>query len=290
MSGQLNQFRESEALDTYCKKWDLSEPAILASTFTSEVYRVKFNGHRAVLKIFNEKGIKFESRGAIVLRCFDGKGAVRLLNADSDAHLLEHADGKPLKELVARGSDDEATAVISEVLNKLHSYAGPIPEGLISMERNFRSLFQKIKTAPSDSIYAVGAHLAQRLVETEQEVRVLHGDIHHENILESSDRGWVAIDPQCLVGERTYDIANAFYNPNGFLNMVESTDTIERRCAIYSKQMNLDRQRILEYAFAYGCLSACWCLEDGQSAENTLRIARSIQSILKINCKSLNPI
>ena len=271
---------EDVGLNEYCLRWKLSEPVLLASTFTSKVHRVNLNGHNVVLKIFNEKGRQFELGGATVLRCFDGNGAVRLLNADEGAHLLEYVDGKPLKDLVGCGDDDEATEIVCNVVNKLHSYDGPIPPGLISMERNFRSLLYKVQTEPKDSIYVDGARLAKRLIESEQEVCVLHGDIHHENILESSERGWLAIDPQCLAGERTYDIANAFYNPNGFLSVVGSTETIERRCAIYAKRLYLDRRRVLEFAFAYGCLSAAWCIEDGQSAESTLQIARNIQCVL----------
>lgn len=254
---------------------------MIASTFTSDVFKVRFQKSFAVLKILKEKGMQFETKGAIVLRCFDGNGAVRLLNADEGAHLLEFADGEQLKSLVAKNEDDCATEVVAEVASRLHSYSGSIPDDLINMERNFRSLFQKVKNGPLDSIYVEGANLAERLIKTEQEVRVLHGDIHHENILNSSTRGWLAIDPQCLAGERTYDLSNTFFNLNGFLSMAEAHETIDRRSSIFSRRLKIDKKRILKYAFAYGCLSACWCLEDGQEEESTLRIARSVRQFLK---------
>ena len=109
---------------------------------------------------------------------------------------------------------------------------------------------------------------------------MLHGDIHHENILKSSIRGWLAIDPQCLSGELTNATANTFFNPNGFLDMAESKFTIEQRSEIFSECLNIDKKRILEFAFAYECLSAAWCIEDGQEAESTLRIAYRIRDIL----------
>lgn len=56
------------SFDVYRVKWKLSEPTLLASTFTDEVYRVKFNGHDAVLKVFNQRGKQFESTGSTVLR------------------------------------------------------------------------------------------------------------------------------------------------------------------------------------------------------------------------------
>jgi hypothetical protein len=46
-----------------------------------------------------------------------------------------------------------------------------------------------------------------------RDVVVLHGDMHHENILKFSSRGWLAIDPKGLVGERGFDYANIFCKP-----------------------------------------------------------------------------
>jgi Aminoglycoside/hydroxyurea antibiotic resistance kinase len=40
------------------------------------------------------------------------------------------------------------------------------------------------------------------LAATQRDVAVLHGDMHHENVLKFSSRGWPAIDPKGLVGER----------------------------------------------------------------------------------------
>ena len=87
-------------LSSYLKKWCLAEPENIAQTFTCDVYKVKFNNDTAVLKILNDKGKKFESHGAAVLRCFNGNGAVRLINSDAGAHLMEFIDGPMLKSLV----------------------------------------------------------------------------------------------------------------------------------------------------------------------------------------------
>ena len=42
---------------------------------------------------------------------------------------------------------------------------------------------------------------------------MLHGDIHHENILDFGPRGWLAIDPKRLHGERGFDFANILRDP-----------------------------------------------------------------------------
>lgn len=266
-----------QALQIYCEKWGLENPIHLATTFTSGVYKVKHEGESAVLKILNEKGRKFESKGAAVLRCFDGNGAVRLLNADEGAHLLEFIDGPSLKTLVEQGNDDLATEVLCDVIAKIHSYSGPCPHELISMERNFRSLFERAGMENENPIYKRGADAARELIASARDLRVLHGDIHHENVLQHSTRGWLVIDPQCLWGERTYDLANAFYNPNGFASLAATPERIVRLAERFSQRLQIERHRVLQYAFAYGCLSASWCIEDGQSSDETLKIAREIE-------------
>lgn len=94
------------------------------------------------------------------------------------------------------------------------------------MERNFSVLFEKIANENQDSIYKRGARIARELIDSARDLRVLHGDIHHENIFKHSTRGWIVIDPQCLFGERAYDLANVFYNPNGFADLASNPERI----------------------------------------------------------------
>lgn len=45
-------------------------------------------------------------------------------------------------------------------------------------------------------------------------VAALHGNLHHDNALNFRARGWLALDPKQLVGERGVDFANIFTNPD----------------------------------------------------------------------------
>ena len=79
----------------------------------------------------------------------------------------------------------------------------------------FRGLFRRPRrTAPPASpvLYVEAAAIAQRLLANPREVRPLHGDLHHENIMHGP-RGWLAIDPVGLLGDPGFDAANLFYNP-----------------------------------------------------------------------------
>jgi streptomycin 6-kinase len=50
---------------------------------------------------------------------------------------------------------------------------------------------------------------------------------------------------------------------------------------ILSRALNLDPSRLLDFAFAYGCLSAAWHGEDGNEKDEAreLAIASAIRSV-----------
>ena len=85
----------------------------------------------------------------------------------------------------------------------------------MTLERWFGALFHKAaadRDAGIESIYVRSASRAAQLLADQQDVRVLHGDIHHRNIRKSS-RGWLSFDPKGVVGERAYECANTLCNP-----------------------------------------------------------------------------
>ena len=149
-----------------------------------------------------------------------------------------------------------------------------------SIERCFASLFDFAGRASADPLYFDAARVARSLLNSPRDVRLLHGDMHHENILRSASRGWVAIDPQFLIGESAYDVANALYNPEGLPDITESPERLEVRVRILSQELQLDPERVLAFGFAHGGLSAAWRLEDGQDPEPRLRVARMLRQRL----------
>ncbi|MEP6776438.1 MAG: aminoglycoside phosphotransferase family protein, partial [Chloroflexota bacterium] len=207
---------DSKDLNYYMVEWNLSNPQLLTRTFTSSIYTLTHENETVVLKLFSPSETK-EQSGALALRYFDGRGAVRLLRYDEGAQLLEYAAGDELVTLVKRGEDENATRIIAQVITQLHSVPQELPrDGFVELYSWFGELFNKAaadRQAGSESIYVRGAAVAERLLTDQREVRVLHGDIHHYNIRQSS-RGWLAFDPKgFLVGERTYDCANTLCNP-----------------------------------------------------------------------------
>jgi len=252
---------DNKKLYHYLATWNLSNPQFLAQTMTSHIYTVTYETETVILKLLSPSETD-EQRGAVALRYFDGRGAVRLLRYDEGAHLMEYAAGDELVTLVERGEDENATRIIAHVIQQLHSVPQNIPhDGLFLLERWFEALFNKAasdRQAGIDSIYVRSASLARRLLVDQREVRVLHGDIHHRNIRKTS-RGWLTFDPKGLIGERTYDCANTLCNPE-MPELVHNETRLLTNAAILADTLALDLSRVLAFTYAYACLNASWWL------------------------------
>ena len=250
---------DKNKLNYYLSAWNLSNPKFLTQTLTSHIYTVTYDTETAILKLLSPSETE-EQSGAVALRYFDGHGAVRLLHYDEGAHLLEYAAGDELVTLVERGEDENATRIIAQVIKQLHS----VPQdgshdGLFMLDRWFGELFNKAvadRRAGIESIYVRSASLAQRLLADQRDVRVLHGDIHHRNIRQSS-RGWLTFDPKGLIGERTYDCANTLCNPV-MPELVHNETRLLINAAILADTLALDLSRVLAFTYAYACLNASW--------------------------------
>lgn len=260
-------------LNHYLTQWNLREPRTLAQTPTSHVYRVMDGATPVVLKILTPLGTKDEAAGAVALRYFGGRGAVRLLNADGGAHLLEYAAGDEVVTLVEQGEDDRATEIIAAVLAQLHSVTGEEPPAeLWPLRRWYRGLFHFAEKPDAPPIFKRAAAIAEALLSEPHDVRVLHGDIHHTNI-RASERGWLAFDPKGLVGERAFDACNALCNPISMPELVTDEKCLHRQAAILSENLGLDHERLLMFGFTYACLSASWSLAVGEDASLALWVA-----------------
>jgi streptomycin 6-kinase len=262
--------------------WNLDSVEKIASTHTSDIYKVKESDLQLVVKFLNTNGQNYEKNGYIGLEAFAGNGSVQLINKTNNALLLEWVDGEKLSTLVKQGYDSEANKIICDVLKKLHKAKIPNHIELPNLERQFKSLLERGRDESKDSIYYKTLKITEYLLETEDEKCLLHGDVHHDNLLNSSSRGWLSIDPHPLIGERLYDFANCFFNPEYCPKTVEVIERIENMAKTFAMESETNPTRILMYAFAHGGLSMSWQLDDGVNPERRLRITKLLEKVLKI--------
>ena len=148
------------------------------------------------------------------------------------------------------GRDDEATRVLCAAIARLHGHAKPRPPSLIPLEEWFAELEPAARQ--HGGVLARSAATACELLAHPQDIVALHGDIHHGNVLDFGARGWLAIDPKGLIGERGFDYANIFCNPDLVTATVPSC--FARRVDVMVEVAGLDRVRLLQWVLAWAGL------------------------------------
>jgi streptomycin 6-kinase len=219
------------------------------------------------------------------LRSYGGHGAPRLLRHDS-------SQGAVLMERIVPGTnltdipDRDAVVAAVEVMQKLHQ--APIPEGSLPTVKEWGRGFDRLRQAfdgatgplPNDLVQEAQQAFKQ-LADTMGAGVLLHGDLHHENLLDGTERSWVAIDPQGVIGEAAYEVGAFLRNPvPAIMDEPDLAGRQRERVIAFSDLLGVSRWRIAGWGFSQAVLSAIWSIEDhGRGWEGAIQIASSLRDL-----------
>ncbi|PRX99933.1 aminoglycoside phosphotransferase family protein [Allonocardiopsis opalescens] len=263
-------------LNRYSRRWGLrisAEPFPLSYNYVVAARR--HDGTDAVLKLCHPRTVELPLEAA-ALRHFGPRRAAEVLDADlvgieeyGGALLLGRV--RPGESLVATAAADDlrATSAAAEVMRVLHE-AGPPPDGFPSVA-DWGAGFARHRAAHGGGAGPLPAELfepaerlfAELLAGSAPPV-LLHGDLHHDNILDGGDR-WVAIDPKGVTGEPCYEAGALVRNLwQDRYDTPDEAGTLRRRIGLLADELAVDRERLAGWCFAQAVLSAVWLVEDGE--------------------------
>ena len=238
----------------HLERWRLVPDGAPVATLNSRLLPVRWCGQAAMLKMLSEE----ERFSGSLMAWWAGDGAAVVLACDDAALLLGRAEGAAsLADMARRGQDDEACRILCAVAARLHAPRDtPVPS-LTRLPEWFRSLIAAAPAGPA--VLARCADTARILLAAPREPCVLHGDLHHGNVLDFDPSGWRAIDPKGLIGERGFDFATLFRNPDGAdpsRPVAIVPDRFRRRVDVVAEAAGLERDRLLRWVLASAGLSA----------------------------------
>ncbi|BDB68914.1 aminoglycoside phosphotransferase family protein [Comamonas thiooxydans] len=263
-----------DLFDIHLHRWSAKAAGDPFTTDTSDLLPVILARNWADLPAMIKITRNLDERiGGRVLQWWDGNGAARVYACDQDsgALLMERATGsKHLLHMAREGEDDAATSCICHTIEQLHSKRSSAPpEELLTLTDFFRSL--ALMAQQEGGLMAECATVAAELLNEQREPVVLHGDVHHGNILDFDRRGWLAIDPKRVTGERYYDYVSVLCNPD--LETCTDPGRFARQLAVVINVTGLEPQRLLKWVMAHAALSAAWFLEDGERTRANRQLA-----------------
>jgi streptomycin 6-kinase len=270
----------SRRVADYERRWDLRMlPPFGDLSFNYVAPASRLDGWTCVLKLCYG-GPEVDAEMA-ALRMADGDGMVRLIEEDStgNAMLLERA--VPGDMLVDEPDNEKATRIAAGVMAALWR---PVPAGhgfptVEGWGRGFERMRRRfdVGTGPLPAeLTGRAEQLYAELVATSAEPVVLHGDLHHYNILRHQDR-WLAIDPNGVVGEPAFEIGALMRNrlPT-FDDDSAATDVLTGRIRIVANAAGLDADRMRQWTIARALLSVWWLIEDGGESTLSEPFARGV--------------
>jgi streptomycin 6-kinase len=283
-------------LAPYLERWRLDLDGPPLRTPSSALAPVRRHGSRLMLKV---PLVEEERRGGRLMAEWAGRGAAPVHASDADgALLMSRADdpGRLARMASSAGPgadarDDDATRILVRAARRLHrvpldaaARADAVPLGAW-----FRALVAPARPLPR--AFDRGAAIARELLAGSTETAVLHGDVHHGNVLRfdgardeagdgSGDGGdWLAIDPKGLVGDPAFDTANVLVNPDPGVAL--RPGRLARRARVVAEESGRDVDDVLAWAEAWCALSAAWDVGDPsrrQRAEAVLRIGATARA------------
>ena len=201
-------------------------------------------------------------------------GAVRLLDWDLEkgALLLERI--LPGRDLTSLSDYRKATQIAGRAMINLHT---PAPQGndFPTMEKwcqGFARYQQHHihRTGPlPNRLCADASDLAGDLLSSGEKRYLLHGDLHHGNLLLKGPDTWVVIDPKGVIGEFACEIGPYLCNPvPSLIQRPELAKIMGNRLHILGEITGLDKKRMAAWSFCRAVLAAIWSVEEGENQAN----------------------
>jgi streptomycin 6-kinase len=232
------------------------------------------DGTPAVLKL---QLLDEESEGEpVALRLWAGDGAVRLLAHDETTHamLLERLDETRMLSHLA--DTRESVLVIAHLL--AHLTSTPAPEGMRHLGDIAQAMLDRTPWAlehipdPETRRLVADCAAAVREVVHDPGDRLLHWDLHDENVLASDRAPWLAIDPKPLSGDPGFELWPAL------ANRFDAAE-IRWRFDAMTDVLTLDRPRARAWTLGRLLQNTLWDVEDGRRPEpHQLEIARRLRA------------
>ncbi|MEO8401001.1 MAG: aminoglycoside phosphotransferase family protein [Gammaproteobacteria bacterium] len=266
-------------VNQWAEKWQFRFIDVMSDSSYNFVSLVEMlsTGETAVFKIGLAQPILTEMRW---LKCFDSV-VPRIYQSDETqfAFLMERFQpGHSLKLLVKSGDDDSATRIICQTIRDLQSHQHKQIEfkHLSELQNDLSVLRGRFDAKILSKVETLFHELT---VDRTNDV-LLHGDLHHYNIL-SNDSSWKVIDPHGYIGDPVFEVGPMIYNPLDCYPTDKSlSEIVARRLSILAEELPFDAKRIKAWTLCMTVLSAAWTFEGhAKVPEFMVRMASVINKI-----------
>ena len=274
-------------LEGYIERWQLRLTGTASAGLPINVifYAETGQGDPVVLKIGHPHP---EQKTEIIALCaYRGRYAVNILDWDEGAGALLMDRVLPGKKLRHVANDIECSRIRIRLIGEL-----PIPLSDVAelpsfgewMDHAFTEFREKHNGEGEEKqeflsfIEMAESYYAGLLLQY-PETYLLHGDLHHENILMDEQRGWLAIDPKGVTGPRVMECGRFLHNfiedeIPGVEHVKDASEAqiariLKQRFEIFEEMLDFDYADIVKATYVDLVLSSCWSINSKARVDYT---------------------
>lgn len=194
-----------------------------------------------------------------------GRGCCKVYGYDKERGLLLEERILPGTVLREEQNLQKRVEVLASVFREIHL---PQPEGetyLDWLNKSHAFCVSQNLSAELTPLSAQAREICVELFEKYPERVLLHGDLHHDNLLLRADGSYAVIDPKGIVGPEILDL------PRFLLNEVDMSDDpahTERAIRLVSRSCCYPEEDLRKALFMEAVLATVWCVEDGMPVQD----------------------
>jgi len=252
------------AIKKYAKQWNLSNFEQIDYYSINCLFTCLSTEHGAcVLKIGT--GLETVMSEYYMLKDFNGNGLCKVYESDIDNGILLIERIIPGTQLRDEPNQNIRLNEFCLLFQRLHKPLPDISKYLTYMD--WVSNITAFMKTRSDYIT-----LRDKMIKAEDICRylwekytdrlLLHGDLHHDNVLLGKD-GYCSIDPKGVVGDAVFDIPRFILNEDDWDNEANFNYIVNT----ISTKLNILEHDIRALFYVELCMAKCWGVEDGDYNE-----------------------
>lgn len=291
-------------LDYAVSKWKLTNITEVYANSVRAVYRAKSETYGSVIVKINNNADELCIEAA-VLGVLSGNGCCTLYAFEEEKGILLEEQICPGTVLRDEQDVQKRVECFAAVFEKLHESTGKggsecVLSGFGALEfgtyldwlanakqfceESTRSGSVKVQTILKASglpkkmqhAYEIGEEMFTKYSERV----LLHGDLHHDNILANAEGGYSVIDPKGVIGPRIFDVPRFVLNEIGYVKEAETEKTkehLEWVIGLISESLGYPVQDIRKLLFMETILASVWSVEDGEEIhEMQIRVVKAL--------------
>lgn len=242
------------------KNWELDHLEVIYEHAAKAVFSAESHIFGSVILKINQHDTQLKSEYQMLAR-LSGRHSCKVYAFDGNAGLLLEERIFPGTVLRREASLEKRVQVLLQVFHEIH-----MPADFGATYLNWLEDIREYCVSHQKAVdMASRAHLfCAEIFEKYPDRVLLHGDLHHDNLLLRTDGSYAMIDPKGVIGPAIMDLPRFILNELDTVHSCSDRQHIEEVIRRLGEQSGYPAADIVKLFYTETVLGNIWCLKDGE--------------------------